>query len=263
MTVLLAIIGHPVSHSLSPRIHSAFAERYGLPYTYAAFDIAPERLEEFIGAARLLRMGGFNLTMPHKERVLPLLDEIDPRARGCAAVNTVVAEGDRLRGLNTDGDGFVLSLGGVKPSSALILGAGGASKSVALALARVGVKVTIAARRADGLELAGIEYISWDELPAAARGRDLLVNATPLGMHGVGSDFEDLSFLDGLEGGATVYDMIYVPKQTSLLREARTKGFAVMNGLPMLVWQAALAFKHFTGVMPDNTDEILKELLYE
>ena len=259
-TKLLAVVGRPVSHSLSPRIHNAFARHHGLPYVYISFDIGPESLKEFADAARLLGMGGFNLTMPHKERILPFLDEIDPQAQEFGAVNTVAVKDGKLKGYNTDGKGFVQSIGhvGGLPKSALVLGAGGAGKAAARALAQNGVDVAVAARRAEGLS-PDIEYAPWGHAAEAARGRELLVNATPLGMRGF-DDFDGFPFLDALKDGAAVCDLIYEPRETSLLRAARAKGFRAVNGIPLLVWQAALAFRHFTGVMPQNTEAVLEEL---
>lgn len=253
-TRLLAVIGSPVRHSLSPRIHSEFIRRAGLAgqYAYLAFDVTPEALPAFVAGARAMGMAGFNVTMPLKERVVPLLDELDASA-SAGAVNTVFARGGRLYGANTDGQGFVMSLtlsGGALPERAMILGAGGSARVIAFALLGAGVSVTVASRRAVRFDTDDqrLQYCAWDEFPARLPGHDLLVNATPLGMEGADKgDFADFGFLDALPNGAAVYDLVYAPRRTSLLKQAEARGLVAQNGLAHLVCQAALSFERFTG----------------
>lgn len=250
-TRLLAVIGHPVSHSLSPQIHNRFAEALGLAYAYMAFDVTAETLGRFLDAARLLGIAGFNVTMPLKESILPHLDRIGESAERYGAVNTVVNRGGALTGHNTDGGGFLLSLEGLidlERARALILGAGGAAKAVALALGEKRAEVRTVSRRQE--PVGGAASFRWDDIAEAAKGCSLLVNATPLGMHGVREEFADFSFLDSLEPGAAVFDLVYAPRETLLLREASRRGYRALNGLSHLVRQAALSFELFTGQMP-------------
>ncbi len=276
-TRLLAVIGHPVSHSLSPQIHNRFAASLNLSYAYLAFDVTPETLPDFMAAARSLNIAGFNVTMPLKSLVLPQLDEIAASADLYGAVNTVVYREGRFSGHNTDGQGFLLSLAhaGLDPAkaNALILGAGGAARAVAMALLQKGARVQLACRRPDkALSLEGAAYCSWSEIANIIEAEDcnLLINATPLGMEGSSpsggpdesGNFTDLSFLNSLRPGALVYDLIYAPRETLLLHQAKAKGFAVMNGLAHLVCQAALSFEFFTGQAPgrDTIAELISSL---
>ncbi|MCL1964702.1 MAG: shikimate dehydrogenase [Firmicutes bacterium] len=255
-TKLLAVIGHPVRHSLSPRIHNRLAAKLGLPYAYMAFDIEAGALGRFVEAARVLDMAGFNATMPHKEHILPYLDDIDEEARRYGAVNTVVQRDGRLLGFNTDGQGFLRSLphaGFAEKGGALVLGAGGAAKAVALALCAAGWAVCVASRGPSDFVAADprLSWAPWADAARAAEGRALLVNATPLGMRGR-EDFGGFLFLDTLSKDALVYDLLYDPRETALLREARRRGLGAMNGLPHLVHQAALSFALFTGRVPED-----------
>ena len=257
-TRLLAVIGSPVRHSLSPRVHGEFLRRAGLEgrYAYLAFEVTPETLPAFAAGARAMGMAGFNVTMPLKEPIAPLLDGLDESVRD-GAVNTVFEREGRLYGANTDGRGFVMSLsweGRPLPERAMLLGAGGSARVIAAALLEAGVGVTAASRRAARFPIRDerLRYCSWDEFPALLPGHDLLINATPLGMEGAGKgDFADFGFLDALPRGAAVYDLIYAPRRTNLLEQAQARGLAVRNGLAHLVCQAALSFAYFTGETAD------------
>ena len=254
-TKLLALIGSPVSHSLSPRIHNRFAESLGLPYAYMAFDVVSDGLERFTDAARLMAIAGFNVTMPLKESIIPYLDTVGPEARN--AVNTVVNKDGALYGYNTDGGGFVFSLERERFSlmgkRVLILGAGGAAKAVASALVREGAFVRMASRVPNReVEVEGAKYCHWKDIEIEAAGQNLLVNATPLGMQGVDGDFSDLSFLRTLAPDAVVYDLIYSPRETKLLKAAGENGFHTINGISHLVCQAAMSFELFTGYAPSG-----------
>jgi shikimate dehydrogenase len=265
-TRLMAVIGHPIEHSLSPFIHNRFARALGLDYAYMAFDVRPEGLNAFIGAAKSLNMAGFNLTMPLKRDILPYIDVLDESAKvsgavntvavNTVAVNTVAVRGGQLFGYNTDGEGFVLSLESLGMDigrlKAVVLGTGGAGSAVADTLGRHGAKVSVAARR--DIHVPAV-------LSEACAGCSLLVNATPLGMHGSSDDFSGFKFLDALPEDTCVYDLIYHPRETALLKAAKAKGCKTVNGLPMLVNQAALAFKHFTGEMPPG--EVISDVLEE
>lgn len=266
-TRLMAVIGSPIEHSLSPRIHNAFARRFDLDCVYLAFHVTPETLPAFVQAARTLNMAGFNVTMPLKTHIAPLLDALDNTARD-NAVNTVYVREGGLTGASTDGDGFMKSLESVNfvlPEKALILGAGGASRAIAGSLARKGVTVTVASRRTVNFEMEGmkIKFCGWDEIVHHLPECGLLVNATPLGMSGAGAgDFTDLGFLGSLPRQAMVYDLLYDPRVSKLLKHADMRGFRTMNGLRYLVSQAALSFGRFTGrnLTDGDTEEVLAEL---
>jgi shikimate dehydrogenase len=248
------IIGWPISHSLSPAIHNAAFRATGLDWTYVAFAVAPEELERGIGGIRALGIAGVNVTMPHKQSVMPFLDEVSPEVELAGAVNTIIATGGRLIGANTDGAGFVRFLerdAAFAPSGkqALLLGAGGAARSLAVSLAAAGASVSITSRRDDASEVVakavGAEAVAWDDRAPAATKADLLVNATP-----VGSDASSGSPIDppAVHEGQLVVDLVYAPPLTPLLTAARERGAIAHNGLGMLLHQAALAFELWTGV---------------
>ena len=265
----LCVIGNPVGHSLSPRIHRQFMEECGVAGSYEAMTVTAETLEDFVAQGRRGAWDGCNVTMPLKERILPLLDAVEPWTASCGAVNTVCFRNGRAVGYNTDGPGVVesLRLRGFAPSgqTALVLGAGGAAKAAALALAQAGCRVTVCARtpqKAAALAArCGGVTVSWEDLPRAAAEHGLLLNATPLGMEG-SPEFESLDFVQALPAKAVVYDLVYHPTDTALLRAAEHRGLTAVGGLALLVQQAALSFAHFTGIVPDAAlcRDILQEL---
>ena len=258
----LCVIGDPVGHSLSPRIHRRFMERCGAAGSYEAVTVTAEALEDFVVQGRRGAWDGCNVTMPLKERILPLLDAVEPWTASCGAVNTVCFRNGRAVGYNTDGPGVVesLRLRGFTPAgqAALVLGAGGAAKAAALALAQAGCRVEKAAALA---ARCGGVTVSWEDLPRAAAEHGLLLNATPLGMEG-SPEFESLDFVQALPTKAVVYDLVYHPTDTALLRAAGSRELTAVGGLALLVQQAALAFAHFTGIVPDAAlcRNILQEL---
>lgn len=255
----LCVIGWPVAHSKSPVIQNAMIAALGLDYEYLCQPVCPGELAAFLDRAKAEGYAGFNATMPFKEELLPYLDGLDPLAEKLGAVNTVCIKHGKLYGYNTDCPGYVAALreAGFDPAGkrALLLGAGGAAKAVALGLAQAGAAVTIANRTAQKAAAVAalapdiMSTTSWspDALARAAVEADLLVNCTSLGMEGQG-EFADLSFLAALPQGALVSDLIYHPAETALLRTAKAQGHPAMNGLPLLVWQAVFALRHFTGV---------------
>ncbi len=242
---LACIIGYPVAQSLSPAIHTAAFQALGLDWTYIAIAVQPGAAQEGVSLLRELGVEGASVTMPHKQDVIPFLDEVIGDASRTGAVNTIVASGKRLVGHNTDGDGFLRFLRadvGLDPAGArvLMLGAGGAARAVAFALDREGAQVTIAARRPQqAAEVAalseGIRAAPWGEAIAF----DLVVNATPMR-----DGLPELNFGEG----SVAVDMIYVPPETSLIRDARESGARAFDGLGMLVHQATLAFELWTGI---------------
>lgn len=261
-TQLLALLGHPVGHSRSPAIHTAAIEALGLDAAYLAFDVAPDALGDAVAGLRALGARGANLTVPHKQAVIPLLDAVEPSAAAIGAVNTIVRDGARLVGANTDAPGLVRSLADAGFDTAgahvLVVGAGGAARAAAVGLAEAGAAhVTVAARRLDAAEaLAGSLAVPAPvravELGALPLGQvDLLVQATSATM-GLDADdgFARALGLERLPDHATVIDLVYAPLETTVLRAARARGLRAVDGLGMLVWQAALAFERWLGVAP-------------
>ena len=267
----LCVIGDPVFHSLSPALHNTMLQALGLNYVYLCQPVPRGRAAEWLAAARLAGYAGFNATMPHKEALVPLMDELDEDARLTGAVNTVCLRDGKAYGYNTDGEGFLRALAdeGIHPAGkrVLVLGAGGAAKAVCLKLAQAGAEVVVCNRTAEKaaalcahdpehLRPAGFDL---DTLRREAEQCRLLVNCTSLGMEGAGGQFEDFSFLDVLPHGAAVVDLIYAPAETELLRRAREKGHHTANGIGLLVNQAVLALERFTGESIDSAE--MKKLL--
>jgi shikimate dehydrogenase len=256
-TRLVAIIGHPVRHSLSPALHNAAFRALALDWAYLAFDIPPGEAPAALEAVRTLGIDGLNVTMPHKRDVAAEVDELSDAARALDAVNTVVRIGDRLIGHNTDGQGFVDALRideniDVAGMSCAVVGSGGAARAVVQALAAAGAaEIAVVARRADAAEevtalAPGVASVS----SARAIGDVVLVvNATPVGMDNVvGIDPAALPFDAGLiHPGHIVADLVYDPLVTPLVAEARRRGAVAINGLGMLLHQAAGAFRLWTG----------------
>lgn len=253
-----AVIGDPIIHSLSPAIHGVVFKSVGCNSLYRSLHVPPSRLPFFVERVRRSAIKGFNVTRPHKQTIIPLLDEIDGEARLCDAVNTVVHDNGRLTGYNTDLDGFRSSLqghgGDFTGRKALILGAGGSASGLACKAAISGAdQVTILARRLgqadEAAERARLHSGSKiktgllipESMAREAAEADLLINCTPLGMRGFPADFESFGFLDRLPAGAMICDLIYKPARTSLLLEAEKRGLTVLNGLGMLIHQAILA----------------------
>lgn len=252
----LCVIGDPVAHSKSPAIQNAMLRHLGLEPIYTYRTVKPDELPAFMETARAGEWRGFNATMPHKQALLPLLDDVDEEARMLGAVNTVVLENGKAVGHNTDGRGFLAALKaelGVTPDgkTVTLLGAGGAARAVAVALVRGGAKTVRICNRSvsraeelcalcpDVLVPAG-----FDTLSALAADTDILVNCTSLGMTGQDA-FDDLSFLSALPADAVVCDCVYEPDETVLLRAARAGGHRAINGLGMLLHQAIFALEHF------------------
>ena len=259
----LQVIGDPVLHSKSPAIHGAMLARLGLDdITYTARVVRRGELPDYLAWARKNGVIGFNATMPHKEDLVSLMDGLDSAARIIGSVNTVCLRDGRCFGHSTDGPGFLTALEHelhVSPAgqTVTLLGAGGAARAVACALAQAGAArvyvcnrtmpraAALCALNPSGcLVPAGFDTETLCRLSAQSH---LLVNCTNLGMEGCPGQFTDLSFLDALPRDAAVYDLIYHPPETELLRQARRRDLAASNGLSMLVWQAVLALEYFLG----------------
>ena len=234
----LCVIGDPVAHSLSPKLHGEMLEKAGIDGIYKAVTVKPEELTDFVAKAKAGAYDGFNVTMPHKESIIPLLDELAPSAQAMGAVNTVVVRNGRAVGHNTDGEGLVRSLPEL-PRKAVVLGNGGAAKAVSRALRQSGVEVVICARH------PAADQRPWSEIGEAVKDCGLLINATCLGMTGK-AQFADLDFLRYLPEKAAVYDLVYEPQHTELFQRAEELCHPVIGGYTLLKSQAELAFAIFT-----------------
>lgn len=271
--IKLAVIGDPIEHSLSPRVHGAALAALGIDYSYDKIRVAPDNLDEFALYAEN-NLDGFNLTMPHKVKIMPQLAHIDPEAEYYSAVNTVCVKNRKLYGYNTDGKGFSLSLermnAGFLNRRITVMGAGGAASAVIAAAAAEGSSsITVSCRTQTKAEqirthLGGInsEYaekihicgFDEDTLAAACAKTDILINATPLGMEGVSQNFTGFDFLDALPPEAIVCDLIYKPKRTALLNAAANRNHSVSNGLDMLIFQALAADEKYLERQLDFQD---------
>lgn len=241
----LCVIGDPVAHSLSPTIHGALLRQRGIEGSYEAVTVAPRTLADFVASARAGAYDGFNVTMPHKQAILPLLDAVEGDAAVMGAVNTVVVRHGRAVGYNTDGAGFLRSLPfSVAGKRVLLLGSGGAASALCRALLGAGAAVTVCCRHPEKAANWGADVRPWEALSSSAESCTLLVNATPLGMEGH-PPFESLTFLDVFHG--TVYDLVYQPRETALLSAARARGLPTIDGLALLHAQAELAFGLFAA----------------
>lgn len=260
---LAGLIGWPVAHSLSPAIHNGWIASAGLDAAYVPMAVPPQRLGEAVAGLAALGFAGANVTIPHKEAVMPLCAALDPAARAIGAVNTLVRQGDGFEGHNTDAAGFRASLDREAPgwprTRALVLGAGGAGLACTFALIAAGVpEILIANRdpaRAEALcrHLARpgvtLRALPWADRAAALGDAALLVNATSLGM--TGKPALDLA-LDRLMPGAVVADVVYVPLATPLVADARARGHRAIGGLGMLIEQARAAFALWFGIDPQD-----------
>ena len=257
-TRVAGVIGSPIRHSLSPVLHNAAFRALDMDWAFLAFDVPEGEAETAVAGARALGIEGLSVTMPHKAAVIPALDRLTPAAERLGAVNTISRRGPQLVGDSTDGAGFIDALRldeGFDPAgkTCLVLGAGGAARAVVLALADAGaadvVVVNRTAERAEAAAALAGERGRTGK-PEEAAGADLIVNATPVGM--VGSPAAEQSALDAawLGAGQVVVDLVYHPPVTPLLAQARASGAVAVNGLGMLIHQAAHAFRLWTGQEP-------------
>ena len=264
-TFKLGLIGYPLGHSLSPKIHRAALKSCGLAGSYSRFPIPPDDrqgLTELLGCVRSGEIHGLNVTIPHKQSVIELLDELTPTAKAISAVNTIYMQDDGLIGDNTDAPGFLIDL---KKSlttesrshgerNALVLGAGGSARAVVYALINHGWNVTIAARRIEQAQrlarhFEGTTAVELNVETFERSNVELIVNTTPVGMF-PNVDRSPVPENAVLSGGTFVYDLVYNPRETKLVRDARLQGIAATTGLGMLIEQAALAFERWTGHSP-------------
>lgn len=269
---LAGVIGSPVAHSKSPRLHAYWLRRYGLPGYYIPMDISSENLEAAIKALPKLGFVGVNVTIPHKEHILTLADVVSDRAALIGAANTIVFRGDgKVHADNTDGYGFLENLKqGVPdwdPSSgpAAVIGAGGAARAVITALLEAGVpEIRLSNRtrtRAEALRQefgTRVTVIDWVHAGNMFDGAATVVNASSLGMQGK----PDLRIpLDAIAKEAVVTDLVYTPLETRLLSHARSIGCRTVDGLGMLLHQAAPGFERWFGIKPEVDDELRRTVL--
>jgi len=263
-TTVAGVIGWPVKHSLSPPMHNAAFATLGLDWIYVPFEVAPDAVGEALSGMRALGIRGLNVTIPHKAAVATLVDEVDDMAAALEAVNTVHNRNGRLVGYNTDGPGFLRCLQEagheVRGKRVALIGAGGSARSVAYAVAREGAaRLSIVARKIapaqDLAELvrqrAGYERVVAAGLESAdAQTRvteaEIVVDSTPVGMHPK-ADVAPVVPASWLHEGQVVCDLTYNPRETTLLRAARSRGAMTVDGTGMLVHQGAVAFEIWTG----------------
>ena len=264
-TRLLGIFGYPVGHSLSPQIHNAALAAQGLDYVYLAFEVVPEQLPQAIGGMRALSMRGANITIPHKEAVIPLLDGVDAAAQRVGAVNTVVNDRGLLVGYNTDVGGFQQALRalcpkGVEGEVCLLLGAGGAARAVVAGLMEEKVQRIYIANRTTSRAVALSEsaktwagdtelvVLPWEAVREGVSKARILINATPLGLT---TAVKELPFpVDILHSNHVVLDLAYGAEDTQLVKAAKARGALAADGKEMLIGQAAGSYRLWTGIDP-------------
>lgn len=267
---LAGILGWPVSHSKSPRLHNHWLALHGIDGAYVPLPVAPENLADAVRMLARFSFAGANVTVPHKEAVLELLDKVDPLAARIGAVNTLVIDAEgKITGSNTDALGFLFNLKEIRPAPAagpaVILGAGGAARAACAALIEDGVpEIRLVNRSLDrarhlAADLGGpIVPVEWSGRETALDGAVLLVNSTSLGM--TGQPPLEIS-LDRLPEDALVNDMVYAPLETELLAVARKRGNPAADGIGMLLHQARPGFKAWFGIMPEVTPDIREMML--
>lgn len=269
MKKLYAVIGDPVAHSMSPFMHNDLFQYYEIDAHYHAFAIKEKTLKDAIHGFRAIGIDGFNVTVPHKVAIMPLLDKIDPLAEAIGAVNTVINIDGQLIGYNTDGSGFVQGLlsklTSIMNKKVLLIGAGGAARAIYFTLAHEGVTdIDITNRTiSKGEELAkecpyevDTSILTLEDAEERLGQYDIIIQSTSIGME-PHIECKPLS-LHNLSKSSFVSDIIYNPLETSFLQMAREKGAGTQNGIEMFVYQGALAFEKWTGIMPDTNRMTIK-----
>ncbi len=246
------VLGDPVAHSRSPAMHGAAFAALGLPHRYFAFHVTPAALPAALAGARALGLGGLNLTVPHKQAAVPLVDVLAPEAARIGAVNTVCLEGGTLVGRNTDGTGFLAGLRelpGGDPARAVVLGGGGAARAVVDALVHEArAEVAWVSRDPGALPPGPWRPLGWDALSEALASADLLVNSTIIGMKGGPTAFPVPVPVERLPAGARVVDLVYPAPVEGLVAAARARGLPAQDGLPMLLWQGVRALEEWLAM---------------
>lgn len=259
-TQLLGVVGHPIEHSLSPVMHNAAIESLGVDYVYVPFAVAPEDLATAVEGFQAIGVRGFNVTIPHKQTIIPLLASISDLAQAVGAVNTVCWTEQGWSGTNTDVEGFVAPLRSLSQnwsqSKAVVLGNGGAARAVVAGCTQLGCsQVQVVGRNAEKLQdfahswenspiPVNLSIHSWDELPRLLPEAALLINTTPVGMapHPHASPLP-IADLQHLRPNTIAYDLIYTPRPTQFLQQAGAQGAIPIDGLEMLVHQGAVGLK--------------------
>lgn len=263
MRKLYGIIGDPVGHSMSPLIHNYFFQKYEINAEYRPFHVRKEDLQRKINELKEMNIAGFNVTIPHKEAIIPYLDDVDEQAKRIGAVNTVVQQNGKWIGYNTDGIGFLESLKKSVPNfqdkKIVIIGAGGAARAIYFTLAQEKVsRIDLCNRTRENAEkiiadcrMGNVESEIYhlQQCEEHLDQYDLIIQTTPVGMK---PNVDQLPIsLKNLSQHAFVYDIIYNPLETKFLQMAKLKGAGTENGLLMLLYQAAFAFQHWTTIFPD------------
>lgn len=252
-----AVIGDPIAHSLSPFMHEMWFQENGIEASFIPIHVEPSELKHAYESLQRLGASGFNVTLPHKQAIIPMLDGIDAAASEMNAVNTVVRNGKNFKGSNTDGDGFVQSLLTADPKTddrILLIGAGGAARGIAFALKRAGFgDVTITNRtyrRAEELaEETGSKTLTKSDAEQKLDGFDIIIQTTSVGL----AKDEALPIsLENVRAGALAADIVYNPIDTPFLKKAEEKGCRTVNGVGMFVYQGAIGFEKWTGIKPDT-----------
>ncbi|WP_442786311.1 shikimate dehydrogenase [Leptothoe sp. PORK10 BA2] len=277
-TQLLGVIGYPVKHSMSPIMHNAAIATLGIDYVYLPFPIAPERLKTAINGFAAMGLTGFNITIPHKQTIMPLLAHVSPVAQAIGAVNTVWWNEGSWHGTNTDAAGFMAPLQALgrdwSQSPALILGNGGAARAVVAACHQLGCpEILVVGRSAEKLAAFAqgwktsplqppLAVHAWDRLNDLLPRVGLIINSTPVGMapHGAASPLTDAQ-IGLLPSQAVAYDLIYTPRPTQFLQQASTAGLMPFDGLEMLVQQGAAALEIWTQQPPPV--EVMRQSLLD
>lgn len=276
-TKLLCIIGHPISHTFSPLMHNSWIVDLKLPYVYVAFDISPNKLKQAVESFKSLDIKGINVTIPHKESIIPFLDKIEGVAKSILAINTIKNTDGVLIGRNTDAEGAKKALidAGCKVvgKTVLVLGAGGAAKAICFALAKDAERIIIVNRtekraldlackvtRQTGTRIEG-KKLENRVLEIETKKADILINTTPIGMSP--NTTEVPISIEFLHDELFVFDLIYNPMKTRLIKNAEEVGCKTLGGLDMLINQGALAFEWWTGISPDTNlirPKLIKQL---
>jgi shikimate dehydrogenase len=281
LTKIIGIIGYPIGHTLSPLMHNTAIKELGLDFLYLPFEVKKENIALAMGGLKGLGISGINVTIPHKESVIPYLDALDDNAKFIGAVNTIKLEDGRLKGYNTDGLGFLKSLKAdaqedAKGKNIIILGAGGASRAIAVQMALEKANSIIIANRTAERGKQLVEYIS-SKLKAQSskllmavslkdsslienfREADIIINTTSVGMKDRDTQLFPYNYISDKH---LVCDIVYKPIETRLLKEASARGARILNGIGMLIYQGSLSFKIWTGhEMP--VDAVRKVLMEE
>ena len=263
-----AVIGHPIGHSLSPIMHLNNFEALERDDEYIALDIDPKHMQHIRDIIKEKELDGFNITIPHKETIIPYLDEISTNAEHIGAVNTVNIDGDKWTGYNTDGIGFVKGLldnyGSIAGKNILVLGAGGASKGIVAEMMKYTErKISVANRSLERFENWNLDINQYqlDKIKPILNEFDIIINTTPVGMNE--SSDELIIPIEEIHANALVCDIIYIPDKTPLLRACESRGLTIYNGLDMFIYQGAESFKIWTGETADikaMKNKVIEEL---